>query len=161
MYLLDGKPLRMDVAFTHNDIQYPANWLRCSTQEDRDAIGIVIVPDPEPYDGRFYLGRDPETGELIPADHSELVVSWVEKTKTISFQLLQPTDWQVARKAETGKEIDANVAEYRDATRAACDEREAAIQATKTTDELAQYINSEAYTNWPVLHDPAIDPIPD
>jgi hypothetical protein len=46
MFVLDGKPLSPDVAFTHDGIQYPANWLRLATPEERAAIGITEVPDP-------------------------------------------------------------------------------------------------------------------
>ena len=55
-FKLEGKPLAVDVAFTHNDIQYPANWLRLSTAEEKTAIGITEVADAPTYDSRFYLG---------------------------------------------------------------------------------------------------------
>ena len=35
-FKLNGKPLAVDVAFSHNDIQYPANWLRLSTGRRKD-----------------------------------------------------------------------------------------------------------------------------
>ena len=53
-FLLDGKPLAVDVAFTHKDIQYPANWLRLSSAEEKKQIGITEVDDPKIYDSRFY-----------------------------------------------------------------------------------------------------------
>ena len=57
MFLLDGKPLSPDVAFTTPDgTQYPANWLRLASPEERAAIGITEAPDPEQYDQRFYWG---------------------------------------------------------------------------------------------------------
>ena len=58
MLLLDGKPLSYDRAFTHEGIQYPANWLRLSSWEEKSAIGITEVPDPPYYDQRFYWGVD-------------------------------------------------------------------------------------------------------
>ena len=42
-FKLDGKPLAVDVAFTHKDIQYPANWLRLTTKAEKEAIGITEV----------------------------------------------------------------------------------------------------------------------
>ena len=72
MFLLNGEPLAIDTPFTADDIQYPANWLRLSTLEEKEAIGITEVPDPEPYDQRFYWGYDAD-GNLIPKDHGELV----------------------------------------------------------------------------------------
>ena len=58
-FKLNGNPLVVDVAFSHNDIQYPANWLRLSTKaEERTAIGITeVADDPKVYDSRFYWGR--------------------------------------------------------------------------------------------------------
>ena len=41
MFILDGKPLSPDNAFTHDGINYPANWLRLATPEEREAIGIT------------------------------------------------------------------------------------------------------------------------
>ena len=41
MFTLNGNPLPLDIPFTHEDIQYPANWLRLATPEERAAIGIV------------------------------------------------------------------------------------------------------------------------
>ena len=53
-FKLNGKTLPIDRGFTHNDIQYPRNWLRLSTQEDKDALGITWEADPVRYDDRYY-----------------------------------------------------------------------------------------------------------
>ena len=53
-YKLNGEGLAFDVPFTHNEINYPANWLRLSTEEDRKAIGITEVDDPILYDSTFF-----------------------------------------------------------------------------------------------------------
>ena len=55
-FTLDGKPLAVDVAFSHNDINYPANWLRLSTADEKTALGITEVADDPVYDSRFYWG---------------------------------------------------------------------------------------------------------
>ena len=56
-FYLNGNPLAVDVAFSHNDIQYPANWLRLSTAQEKKDLGItrwlLIAPA---YDSRFYNG---------------------------------------------------------------------------------------------------------
>ena len=41
MFILNGKPLSPDTAFTNDGIQYPSNWLRLASVEDREAIGIT------------------------------------------------------------------------------------------------------------------------
>ena len=53
-FKLNGKTLPIDRGFTHNDIQYPRNWLRLSTQEDKDALGITWEADPVRHDDKYY-----------------------------------------------------------------------------------------------------------
>lgn len=58
-FVLDGKTLRVGAAFTDaNGTQFPANWLRLSTPEDKERVGITWVPDPAPVDTRFYWDHD-------------------------------------------------------------------------------------------------------
>ena len=142
MFLLNGEPLAIDTPFTTGDIQYPANWLRLSTLEEKEAIGITEVPDPEPYDQRFYWGPG------LPKDHSELVEQWVAQTRTTAGTLLAPTDWQVIRQLDNGTEMPADVKASRQDIRTACNGKVAAIEATTTTDELAAYITGTEYPVW-------------
>jgi len=53
-FKLNGKTLPIDRGFTHNDIQHPRNWLRLSTQEDKDALGITWEADPVRHDDKYY-----------------------------------------------------------------------------------------------------------
>ena len=55
-YVLNGKKLRVGKAFVDpaTSIQYPANWLRLASEDDKAAIGVVWEVDPAPVDGRFY-----------------------------------------------------------------------------------------------------------
>ena len=55
-FLLDGNPLAVDVPFTVGDINYPANWLRLSTADEKTALGITEVADSPTFDSRFYNG---------------------------------------------------------------------------------------------------------
>lgn len=147
MFLLDGKPLSPDVAFTHDGIQYPANWLRLSTPEERAAIGIIEVPDPAPYDQRFYWGYDAD-GQLIPKDHTQLVDQWCDQTRTTAGTLLQPTDWMVIREADNGVAMPQEVKDRRQEIRLLSGDKITAIQATTTTEELAAYVTSADYSRW-------------
>jgi hypothetical protein len=105
-FLLDGQPLAVDTPFTDaKGNKYPANWLRLSTAEEKAAIGITEVPDPTPYDQRFYWGYDAE-GNLIPKDHAQLVEQWTSQTRTTANSLLSPTDWIIIREADNGKAAD-------------------------------------------------------
>ena len=58
MYKVNNKPLQLDRAFTLGDIQYPANWLRFSSAEDRAALGIIWEAEAPRADDRFYWGGD-------------------------------------------------------------------------------------------------------
>ena len=47
-FTLNDKPLAVDVPFTVGDINYPANWLRLSTQQQRDKVpGGAISWEPD------------------------------------------------------------------------------------------------------------------
>ena len=58
MYKVNNKPLQLDRAFTLGDIQYPANWLRFSSAEDRAALGITWEAEATRADDRFYWSGD-------------------------------------------------------------------------------------------------------
>ena len=143
MFILDGKPLSPDVAFTTGGIQYPANWLRLATPEERAAIGITEEPDPTPYDQRFYWGPD------LPKDHTQLVEQWVSQTRTTAGTLIQPTDWMVIREQDNGTVVPESVKALREDIRLASGEKNAAIEATTDTAELAAYITGSEYPVWP------------
>ena len=59
-FKLNGNPLAVDVPFTvgtgEDAVNYPANWLRLSTAEEKTAIGITEVADDPVFDSRFYWG---------------------------------------------------------------------------------------------------------
>ena len=148
MFILDGKPLSPDCAFTHDEIQYPNNWLRLSTQLDRDRIGITWEPDPEPYDQRFYWGYDAEA-KLIPKDHAQLVEQWVAQTRTTAGTLLAPTDWVIIREADNGKPADPALKTWREDIRLATGTKITAIRDTTDTPALAAYITGVDYPVWP------------
>lgn len=146
--LPNGTTLPMDTPWSYQGINYPANWLRLSTQLDRDRLGIVWVADPEPYDQRFYWGRS-EDGSLIPKDHAELVTLWAQQTRTTAGTLLAPTDWMVVRELDNGTPMPEAYKTWRQAVRGASEAKVAAITATTTTDELATYITGADYPAWP------------
>ena len=55
-YQIGDRKLPLDVAWTDADgIQRPANWLRLSTERDRELLGITWVDETaDVYDQRFY-----------------------------------------------------------------------------------------------------------
>ena len=158
MFLLDGKPLSPDSPFSHDGIQYPANWLRLSTLEEKEAIGITEVPDPPSYDQRFYWGYDAD-GNLIPKDHTELVTLWSTQTRTTAGTILLPSDWLVVRQADNGTAVPVEWKDWRETIRLETGTKIAAIEATTTTDELAAYITGLDYPVWSPDPDQPLPPV--
>jgi len=155
MFILDGKPLALDRAFTHDGVQYPANWLRLAGPAERAAIGITEAPDPEPYDQRFYWGPG------LPKDHTQLVEQWSQQTRTTANTLLAPTDWIIIREADNGKAADPAIKTWRENIRLATGTKITAITGTADTDELAAYITGAEYPVWPSDSDSSVSPAPD
>ena len=59
MFLLNGNPLPLDTPFQIDGTSYPANWLRLTSIEEKNAVGITEVEDTQAtYDDRFYWGVD-------------------------------------------------------------------------------------------------------
>ena len=150
MFIFDGKPLSPDVAFTDpaTGVQYPANWLRLATPEERAAIGITEQADPPVWDQRFAWGYS-EDGQLIWKDHTQLVEQWVAQTRTTAGTLIQPTDWMVIREQDNGTVVPESVKALREDIRLATGQKNAAIEATADTAELAAYITGSEYPVWP------------
>jgi hypothetical protein len=143
MFLLNDRPLSPDSAFvTPDGTQYPANFLRLSSPEERAAIGITEQPEPAWYDQRFYWSPE------LPKDHGQLVEQWIGQARATANTLLASTDWMVIREADNGKPMDAAIKAERQRIREVAGTKVAAINATATTAELAAYITSAAYSSW-------------
>ena len=132
MLKLDNKPLSYDRAFTHADIQYPANWLRLSTLEERNALGITEVADAPSWDQRFYWGVD------NPKDLDGLKTQWSDTQTAIAASLLAPSDWRVIKAKETGTNIPSAWKKYRAAIRTACNTRQTEINAVSDVPALKE-----------------------
>ena len=137
MLKLNNKPLSYDRAFTHADIQYPANWLRLSSLEERNAIGITEVADAPSWDQRFYWGVDnpkqlndkTETVDGVEVKTTGLKTQWSDTQTAIAAALLAPSDWRVIKAKETGTNIPSAWKTYRAAIRTACNTRQTEINA--------------------------------
>ena len=159
-FKLDGKPLAVDVAFTHNNIQYPANWLRLTTKAEKEAIGITEEADAPTYDSRFYWGdgtakalddvnATDENGDPVLDENGDQVVTQGVKSilkvqeKATAGSLLARYDWYVVRKAETSKAIPTAIKTYRTAVRTACATRETEIDNCADTAALVTLYSSK------------------
>jgi Domain of unknown function (DUF4376) len=55
MILRNGQPFNIDAGWTdENGFQYPANWYRLATDEERAEKGFSWVDDPPSFDERYY-----------------------------------------------------------------------------------------------------------
>ena len=143
-FLLNGNPLAVDVPFTVGDINYPANWLRLSTAQEKKDLGITEVEDPDIYDSRFYWGDGTakalddvnevdENGDPLLDENGNQVVRLGLKSifkaqeKEVAGKYLAKYDWYVIRKYEASKAIPTTIKTYRTAVRTACLTRETEI----------------------------------
>lgn len=140
MFLLNGNPLPLDTPFTIDGTSYPANWLRLTSIEEKNAVGITEVPDPEHYDDRFYWGVD------NPKDLVVLKTTWATQFKQQANAMLAPTDWTIVRKFERGVELPIKVAIFRSAVVTECSRLETAISNVSTVEDLVDVVNGQ---NWP------------
>ena len=175
MYKVNNKPLQLDRAFTLGDIQYPANWLRFSSAEDRAALGITWETEATRADERFYWSGDinnpkamedreevDEAGNPlyvqewdaeaeVMTDTDERLVTkglksnWIAQVKHTAGTMLAATDWMVIRKAERDVPIDADVVTKRAAILAEANRLENAIAACTTVEELIAVVSAQ---NW-------------
>ena len=158
-FLLNGKPLAVDVPFTVGDINYPANWLRLSTAQEKTALGITEVADAPTYDSRFYWGDgtaktltdtnevDENGDPVLDSDGNQVVTLGVKSVlkaqeKATAGSLLARYDWYVVRKAEKSTAIPTAITTYRDAVRTACNTRETEIDNCADTAALVTLYGS-------------------
>ena len=167
-FKLDGNPLAVDVAFSHNDINYPANWLRLSTAQEKKNLGITEVADAPVFDSRFYWGDGTakalddvnatysedasdcsyKKGDLMKDEDGNQIVTVGIKSvlkaqeKKTAGSLLARYDWYVVRKAEKNIAIPSSISTFRDEVRTACDTREKEIDNCADTAALVTLYGS-------------------
>ena len=162
--LADGTKLPLDVAWTDPDgIQRPANWLRLSTERDRELLGITWVADTSNnYDQRFYWGVDnpkqlndeailDEDGNDTGEVQTGLKTLWKAKQNEIAASLLAPSDWRVVKELEVNSSFSAAKTAYptewqtyRAAVRTACNTRQAEIDACSDVAALKELLFGSA-----------------
>jgi len=142
MFLLNGQPLPLDTPFELNGTSYPANWLRLTSLEEKQAIGITEVADETPayYDDRFYWGVD------NPKDLTDLKKNWTAQVKDTANKTLAQSDWMVIRKAERDVAIPSATASYRASVIAECTRLVDAIANASDVPALITVVTTQ---NWP------------
>jgi len=150
MFLHNGQQINIDQPFTIGDTNYPPNWLRESTPEMREALGIVeITWGPRP-DDRFYWVQENMDGTYTtsPKDLTQLKATFTAQVDQTAYSLLLPTDWMIVRKAETNVAVPDATTTYRAAVRAGALANRTAIANAPNVEELITAVSS---LTWPVV----------
>ena len=155
MFLLNGKSLAIDTPFQIDGTSYPANWLRLTSIEEKNAVGITEVPDDVvEYDSRFYWGVDnpkqlnditvtPEEGE--PYVQHGLKHQWIAQVKDTANKLLAQSDWMVIRKVERNVDIPSATVTYRASVITECTRLVTAITGCTDVPSLITVVTTQ---NW-------------
>lgn len=152
-FYLDGKLLPLDTPFEHDGVQYPANWLRLASPEEREAIGVTEVVDQPRPDDRFYWVSGPNDDgsyTAIPKDLDVLKKTWEMQFKQAAYAMLLTSDWMVVRKQEDGTAIPADWAKYRSDVRATC---ALAIEDIDAKTNIEDFIAAVGAVQWPASPD--------
>ena len=158
-YKLGSRRLALDVPWEHNNVQYPANWLRLSSAQDRATLGIIWEDASPTYNQKWYWGKDSDDN-LIPKTYTDLKTLWIAKTKETANKLLQPSDWRVIKAKERGTTMNATWKTWRQTIRTECGAMVTAIEETASVGDtsphadfgrveaLQQYIEGGTYNVW-------------
>jgi hypothetical protein len=149
--------IQLDTPFEIDGTSYPANWLRLTSLEEKQAIGITEVADETPahYDDRFYWGVDnpkqledvtvtPEVGDTYV--QKGMKSNWTAQVKDTANKLLAQTDWMVIRKAERNVDVPSNTTTYRTEVITECTRLVTAIEAAEDVPALIAIVTAQ---NWP------------
>ena len=175
MFLLNGNPLPLDTPFQIDGTSYPANWLRLTSIEEKNAVGITEVADvTTTYDDRFYWGVDNpkllndreesdedgnpmyvqvyDSATQAMVDSSERLVTkglksqWTAQVKDTANKLLAQSDWMVIRKFERSVDVPTDVATYRTAVIAEANRLETGIDGSVDVPALIAVVTTQT---WP------------
>ena len=169
-YTLGDRIIPLDVAWSHLGIQYPPNWLRLSSKDQRVKLGLKWVDETIPnWDRRFYQGRDEKGVLIIIRPYRDLQKYWIKQTEKKCHGLLAPTNLLFLELLEEKTSFSAAKTAYnnrpesswRTGVKAACKSKCEGIMATERGKHgnteldkvmaLEDYINSNEYKIWPKL----------
>ena len=147
-YIQEGTPFEID------GTQYPANWLNCTTPEQKAEIGLVEVTySNSPENDQFYWVSATYNGSVCtytntPMDLAKLKTQWIDQTRATAYSILLPSDWMVVKAFETSTPIPADWNTYRASVRTTTNKTVAAITAAADVPALEVAV----VVDWP--HDP-------
>ncbi len=124
-----GLTIPLDQSFTLGDVQYPSNWLRLTSDEEKAAIGLTWEEPPKFKDERWWRNavKDGEvTSTPIPLE--QLKERETANAKKQAGALLSGSDWMVIRSVdEEERPVPVEWSAFRDAVREECNRLEEVI----------------------------------
>tara|TARA_R100000234_G_C4994475_1_gene177171 strand:- start:776 stop:1339 length:564 start_codon:yes stop_codon:yes gene_type:complete len=184
MWQYNGITIRAGKSWTDSSgVKHPSNWMNWSDVEKRSA-GMTEVADPQPYDNRFYYGRDgngnliakslvdvnatdADGNNILDEEGNQVVIDglktvYKKTTKLTANSLLTPTDWYVVRKAEDSTTtIPSNVTTFRAAVRTKSGQIEAAIDGASDIAAFVALFDTPVDSNGNPTGKPPISDWPD
>jgi hypothetical protein len=146
---------------TIGDTQYPRNIFVLWSKEELAAIGIKPYSEVRP-DKRYYfdgaLTRAESDGEIvgtyaaIDKDVDALKETMLGTVKSIAGSLQSHIDWYWSRAAKGGAAVPADVAAHATAIYTMMDDKETAIAAMTTLDEVKAYQNKPMVETRKIKH---------
>jgi hypothetical protein len=102
-FKIGSKVIPLDTPFSHGDLQYPANWIRLASEEDKSAIGLVWEAEPVRasdvfyWDGNINNPKALEDKEESDADGKPLYVKVLDKTDPQNPVMVDSTERLVTK----------------------------------------------------------------
>ena len=156
MFKHNDTVIPLDTPVTIDGTSYPANWLRLTSIEEKNAVGIVEVADTTTsYNDQFYWGVGnpkqleditvtPEGGE--PYVQKGMKSQWTATVKDTANKLLAQTDWMIIRKAERDVAIPTATVTHRAAVITECSRLVTAIAGASDVPAFIAVVTAQ---NWP------------
>ena len=133
--------------FTLGDIQYPASIFTLWSKEELCKIGIVPYLTEDNGDSTFQyqsgyadtISSDGtkvvKTIQYTDRELADLKTAHKDDTNSEANTLLNPTDWHIIKKIETGTDVPSSITTYRSAVRTSANKIETLINDCDTLDK--------------------------
>jgi hypothetical protein len=139
-------------AFVLGGTQYPANWLNCSTPEEKAQAGLVeVVTLNQPANSTYYWVTEQLNGAELsyintPKDLTDVKATAIDQTNSTAYSLLFPTDWMVVKATETSTKVPTAWNSWRQSVRDVAANVTSMIEGAPDVDNVAGIM---ANINWP------------
>lgn len=148
----DGQYIYAGNQFTIDGVEYPANWLNLSTEEEKAAIGLeeVIATNSQANDQYYWVSTELNEATLTyvntPKDLDTVKSNSISQINQTAYSILLPSDWMVVKSVETSTSIPAEWNTWRQSIRTTADTSRTAVAAATDVDEVQTIMGS---ITWP------------